>query len=157
MPQYDAYDDPRPVMPPSKPITDHTLQQSPLSNLPVNKPLITCHAEGINKASDIDTLELDQTSSPTSNATASIVFAPATTRLDAASRPNSPFWRPDTPHPRLSRAKVNTWPASQQTSSLVLQPNNQSVTYAESYHSDHRREDFKHMMFLEWLDRHGTN
>lgn len=66
MPQYDAYEDPLPVVSPLYPIAEQTPPLSPLSKFPVNKSLTTCHDEGINKLSDTDTPDIDQASPPPS-------------------------------------------------------------------------------------------
>ena len=66
MPQYAAYEDPLPVVSPLYPTAEQTPPLSPLSKCPVNKPLTTCHDEGINKPSDTDTPGIDQASPPPS-------------------------------------------------------------------------------------------
>jgi hypothetical protein len=85
------------------------------------------------------------------------MFAPTAIRLDAARRPHTPFHSPDTPHPRLSRPLNNEWPVSQQTPAVHLQTTAPSVPRSQSSYCDTRREDFKHAMFLAWLDRRSTD
>jgi hypothetical protein len=79
------------------------------------------------------------------------LFAPTATRLDPARRPHTPFRRPDTPHPR-PRSSTEKRPVCQQNPSAVLQTTKQSATRSQSHHCDNSRENFKHAMFLAWLD-----
>lgn len=90
---------------------------------------------------------------PVSKPAAVTLFAPTARQLDAAPCPHTPFLRPDTPHPRLRRPSTDGRPVAEQTPSVVPQKTKPSITYSESHHSDSRREDFKHAMFLAWLDR----
>ena len=66
MPQYDAYEDPMPVMSPPDQVADHIPSRSSFSKVPVNKPLTNCYGEGVNKPSDTDTPEMNANSPPSS-------------------------------------------------------------------------------------------
>jgi len=83
------------------------------------------------------------------------LFAPTARRLDVARKPHIPFRRPDTPYPRLNKPTIDAQPVPQVTRIPSAQINNRRKSFADSYHEDHKREDFKHVMFLDWLERSG--
>ena len=95
----------------------------------------------------------DETETSAAPSTKTTLFAPTARRLDAAQKPHTPLRRPDTPHPRLSKPKTEWDSVLQTTPFPVARTNERRLTYPKSYHEGHKREDFKHIMFLEWLTR----
>lgn len=66
MSPHDAHGHPLLVGSPQGPNAGQTPPASPLSRFLTNKPLKTCHDQGINKPSDTETHEIDQASPPPS-------------------------------------------------------------------------------------------
>lgn len=88
--------------------------------------------------------------SPTSYA--AVLFAPIVRRPSGSQSARTPPRRPDTPHPRRRRQESQELAILPQVPSCVLQKTNPEPKYSESYHSDTKREDYKHEIFLAWLN-----
>jgi hypothetical protein len=60
MPQYDACEDVEPTMTQQKQVLEDAPRRPSRIEIPINRALVTCYDEGINKPSDTDTPEINQ-------------------------------------------------------------------------------------------------
>jgi len=167
MPQYDAYEDPLPVESALAPNAKQMPPTSPLSKVLINKPLTTCHDEGINKISDTDTPEVDQNSPPPSP----YHFHRRHSHLSRQQGPmieSFSFPEPSTSPMRLTSAEkdqLEQFNKSQQQDDAIRMDLQSSQQEAKEIAKEHREQEWKakdaeiefdekkHMLKGGWMHR----